>query len=154
MTALVVYDTGYGNTAQIARDIASAIPGGADARALSDIDPAHLPATDLLVVGSPTHGGRPTPALQSWLDRLPPDALANRRCAAFDTRMPVAEQSAPLRILMQVIGFAAPRIAKKLSAKRGILAVDPEGFVVEGREGPLRTGERERAALWAKRLAA
>ena len=59
MSALVVYDTSFGNTEQIARDIASAIPGGAVVRPMSDVDPGRLPATDLLVVGSPTQGGRP-----------------------------------------------------------------------------------------------
>jgi flavodoxin I len=152
MSALVVYDTSFGNTEQIAKDIASAIAGGAIARPMRDVDPERLPASDLLVIGSPTQGGRPTRSMQAWLDRLPIDALENRRCAAFDTRIVIAEQGFALRTLMRVIGFAAPRIAKSLLAKRGILAAEPEGFLVEGREGPLRSGERERAAKWAAAL--
>jgi flavodoxin len=152
MSALVVYDTSFGNTEQIARDIASAIPGGAAVRPMSDVDPGRLPATDLLIVGSPTQGGRPTAAMQRWLTNLPVDALENRRCAAFDTRLPAMEHGFALRALMRIIGFAAPRIAKTLLAKRGFLAAEPEGFLVEGREGPLRSGERERAAKWAAAL--
>ena len=153
MTALVVYDSRYGNTAEIAKNIASAIPGGADVRLLADVDAATLPKVDLLVVGSPTHGGRPTPAMQAWLTRVPAAALANVRCAAFDTRLPTLDQNLALRWLMRVIGFAAPRIAKTLVLRRGVLATAPAGFLVDGSEGPLREGERERAATWARALA-
>jgi hypothetical protein len=34
----------------------------------------------------------------------------------------------------------------------GKLAVPPEGFIVEASEGPLREGELERAAAWAKTI--
>jgi flavodoxin I len=152
MTALVIYDSGYGNTAQIAEDIASAIPGGAEVHSMKDVDARNLPAFDLLVVGSPTQGGRPTAPLQAWLDQLPHNALENRKCATFDTRLSIADQGFALKTLLRVIGFAAPRIAKSLAAKRGIMIAEPEGFVVEGREGPLRSGERDRAARWAAAL--
>jgi hypothetical protein len=54
---------------------------------------------------------------------------------------------------MKVIDFAAPRIAKTLVAKGGQLATDPEGFIVIGKQGPLKEGELERALQWAKQLA-
>ena len=151
MPALVVYDSAYGNTAQVARDIAAALPHG-EAHAIGEIDPRRLPPCDLLIVGSPTQGGQPTAALRTWLGGLPPDALENTRCAAFDTRLAAADQGFALRLLMQAIGYAAPRIAKRLLATRGILAAEPVGFLVDGKEGPLRAGERERAARWAKAL--
>ncbi len=34
--------------------------------------------------------------------------------------------------------------------KDGYLAAEPEGFIVEDSEGPLKKGELERAAIWAK----
>ena len=70
--------------------------------------------------------------------------------AAFDTRVDTASSGLPLRLLMSVIGYAAPKIAKELSAHGGLQARPPEGFIVEGREGPLRDGELERAIEWAR----
>jgi hypothetical protein len=53
---------------------------------------------------------------------------------------------------MKVIGYAAPRISSGLQAKGGRLAAAPEGFIVEDKEGPLKQGELERAASWARSL--
>jgi len=39
-----------------------------------------------------------------------------------------------------------------LAGKSGTQVVEPEGFIVEGKEGPLKEGEVERAAAWAKTL--
>lgn len=152
MAALVIYDSAYGNTAAIAEALAEAIGGGARAQRFSDLNPTTLPDADLLIVGSPTQGGRPTQSLLNWLLRVPTGALAGRRIAAFDTRLPSADQNFALRTLMGLIGYAAPRIQKSLIAKGGQPVTDPEGFTVEGREGPLRDGELKRAARWATGL--
>ncbi len=50
----------------------------------------------------------------------------------------------------RLFGYAAGRIADSLKAKGGNLAPPPEGFIVKGNEGPLKEGELERAAGWAK----
>jgi hypothetical protein len=49
-------------------------------------------------------------------------------------------------------GYAAPRIAQSLERSGGHLLAPPAGFVVEGIKGPIREGELERAAAWAKGL--
>jgi len=36
--------------------------------------------------------------------------------------------------------------------KGGRLVAEPEGFIVENKEGPLKQGELERANKWAKQL--
>ncbi len=53
---------------------------------------------------------------------------------------------------MKMGGYAAPRIVEALKKKGGNLVVPPEGFLVKDREGPLKEGELERAATWAKGL--
>jgi flavodoxin I len=73
---------------------------------------------------------------------------------AFDTRLSAREKNPALRLLLKTVGYAAGRIADSLAAKGGKLAAPPEGFIVEGREGPLREGELERAAAWGKTIAA
>jgi hypothetical protein len=54
--------------------------------------------------------------------------------------------------LITLFGTAAPKIAKTLKEKGGTLVGQPQGFFVTGGEGPLRDGEVERAAAWAKGL--
>ena len=55
---------------------------------------------------------------------------------------------------MTIFGYAAKPIADRLEKKGGQLAVPPEGFYVTDTEGPLVEGELERAAEWARKIAA
>ncbi len=139
MRALVVYDSSYGHTEKIAQAIGEAIDG----RVLwvGDVKPADLLGFDLLIVGSPTHGGFPTPEIDRLLKALP--ALKDFKVAAFDTRTK-----------RSIFGYAAPRIARHLEQRGGGLQAPPEGFLVLGTRGPLVEGELARAAGWAKGLAA
>jgi flavodoxin I len=141
--ALVVYDSQYGNTEAIARAVAGAARRGA-ARSLrvGEVNAADLKGIAVLAVGSPTLGGRPTPAIKAFLDGLPAGSLAKVRVAAFDTRMSI--------FIAKLFGWAADRIAAGLAAKGGVPAAKAGGFIVKGREGPLGDGELERAAVWAK----
>ena len=69
--------------------------------------------------------------------------------AAFDTRISTADMNSRLlNILVKLFGYAAKPIADKLEKKRGSLIIPPEGFLVKESEGPLKNGERERAADW------
>jgi flavodoxin len=146
MKALVVYDSVHGNTEQVARAIAEALAlvGDVTLRRAGEADVADMASVDLLIVGSPTHGGKPTPAVQEFLGKIPSNALANVRVAAFDTRVK--------NFVATLFGYAAGRIGTSLQSKGGRLAVEPEGFLVKGSEGPLEPGEAERAAGWAKRM--
>ena len=142
MKALIVYDSVYGNTEKIARAIAEAITPSGEVKVLraGEANPSELESIDLLIVGSPTHGGRPTPAVQNLLNKVP--KLQGIKVAAFDTRIPTK--------LVRVFGYAAGRIANNLKKKGSTLIASPEGFFVTGGQGPLKEGELERAAGWAK----
>ena len=144
MQTLIVYDSAGGNTEQIARAIGSAIGGDVTVVRASDANAAELGTIDLLIIGSPTQGGRPTAAVQNFLKQIPENALHHKNVAAFDTRL----QSQTFRMF----GYAAKRIADALKQKGGNLIVPPEGFYVEKPEGPLRDGEIERANSWAKMM--
>jgi flavodoxin I len=154
MKALVIYDSEYGNTEHAARAIVDSL--AADARLLraSEARPADLNGIDLLVAGSPTQGGKPTAALKTLLDAIPAKGLKGIPAAAFDTRISASDSGLPLRLLMKLIGYAAPRIASGLAEKGARLMLPPEGFIVEGKEGPLREGEVLRAGDWAQQLQA
>jgi flavodoxin I len=142
MKVLIVYDSVYGNTEKIAKAIGGAITGEVKVLRVDEANPSELKTIDLFIVGSPTQGGRPTPAIRDFLNKVPELSLKGINVAAFDTRIPTK--------LVRVFGYAAGRIADNLKGKGGTLVASPEGFFVKGTKGPLREGELERAADWAK----
>jgi len=146
LRALVVYDSLFGNTEKIARAIGGAIGGDTKVARAGETDSATFGTLTVLIVGSPVHGGRPTPEVQNLLQRIPEHAMKGINVAAFDTRIPSR--------FAKIFGYAADRIADALVLKEGTLAVPPEGFKVKGKKGPLEDGELERAATWGKGIAA
>ncbi len=145
MKTLVVYDSLYGNTKAIAQAISDALPGEVELLHVGEANASGLEVYDLLVIGAPTHGAKPSPDCQKFLDQIVAPALQGVRVAGFDTRM--------TNRLITLFGTAAPKIAKALEKKGGTLAGPPGGFYVTGGEGPLKEGELERAAAWAQGLA-
>ncbi len=144
MKTLIIYDSLYGNTETIAQTIGNAIPGEVQVLHVREASPSGLEAYDLLVVGAPTHGAKPSPDMQGFLDQIQAPALEGVKVAGFDTRM--------TNKLITMFGVAAPKIAKALQQKGGTPVGKPEGFYVTGGEGPLKDGEVERAARWARGL--
>jgi flavodoxin len=147
MKTLIIYDSVHGNTAKIAQTIGDALAGEVSVRRAGGSEgPAEPKTVDLLIVGSPIHGGWFTEAIKGWLDQVPATALQGTRVAAFDTRTPTR--------LGRIFGYAAPRIADRLEKKGGTPLAPPEGFFVKGIKGPLKEGEFERATGWAQEIAA
>jgi len=152
MRATVICESSFGNTRLIAEAIATEL----DTEVVWAGDAIDLDEVDLLVVGAPTHvhglpsersrkaaveqGGTDGHAVRDWLDELP---HRTGRAAAFDTRF---EKPAFLT------GSAAKGIAKRLRRHGFELVAESESFFVHGTEGPLKDGELERAAAWARAL--
>ena len=157
MKALVVYDSFFGNTEKIARAIGMSLGAAADVTTsrVSDLQPEQLAGATLLVVGSPTRKFRPTPAITRLVKNLAARQLEGVGVAAFDTRIDTGDiKFALLRFLIHRAGYAARPIAAGLTKSGGELLAAPEGFFVGGTEGPLKTGELERAGAWARQIAA
>ena len=155
MKALVIYESFFGNTEKIAQVIGDAFSSLMEVEVckVSEVRPEQLKGLNLLIVGSPTRGFMPSPAIKSFLRSIPSGGLKNIKAAAFDTR--ISEDDAKprvLRFLMKVFGYAAEPISKKLRKKGAEIIVAPEGFCVNDTEGPLKEGELERAATWAKQI--
>lgn len=144
MKTLIVYDSVYGNTEKIAKAIGEGITGEVEVLRAGEVEPSKLEAFDLIIVGCPTHGGRPTTAMRDFLSKATEPAFKGTNVAAFDTRI--------TNKLVSIIGYAAGRIGDSLKKKGGILVVSPEGFYVKGSQGPLKEGELERAASWGKEI--
>lgn len=150
MKSLVIFDSMYGNTSQVAHAI-----GGVLGSQVIPIEEAHefqLDNVDLLIVGCPTQGGKPTVALEHFLEGLPATKLASLPVAVFDTRFAINEHGLGLKLLMKTIGFAAPRLGKILTDKGAALISAPQGFIVKEKSGPLKSGELARARSWAQKL--
>jgi flavodoxin len=155
MKALLIYDSVFGNTEKIARAIADGLAAQAAVDILrpEQVTSEQLTGWDLLVIGSPTRGFRPTEAMAALLNRIPSKALKEVKVAAFDTRLKADElDSAGLRFIVKTGGYAAKRIADRLKKAGGNLVAQPEGFYVQDTEGPLKPGELERAAQWAMNI--
>jgi len=161
MKAVVVYESRWGNTAAVARAIAGGL--GAEACALSTAEATGeaIAGADLIVAGAPLLGfSLPTesmlkglasnaardptppdlshPSMRSWIDTLP---AGSGRAASFETRIWWSPGSAAKAILGKLEAAGYQPIAK---AQR---------FVVQGKYGPLRPGELEKARAWGAELA-
>ena len=168
MRALVVYESMYGNTHEVARNIADGLRTNYEvtlvpvAGATADL----VAGADLLVAGAPTHmHGLPSvatrqmaaraaakdgsalrldpdagdPGLPEWLNDLGyRDGLA----AAFDTRI----KGVPV-----ITGRASRAIARLLKRHGYRLAAAPESFLVSW-ETTLLDGEAGRARRWGMTL--
>ncbi|MGR6919333.1 flavodoxin family protein [[Actinomadura] parvosata] len=165
MDALLVYESMFGNTKQIAEAVAEGLATRLRTEVVEvGFAPAKVgPEVGLLVVGGPTHAFAMSRAstrrsaaqqttqplvsrgdgVREWLAALA-TASSAVRSAAFDTR--VAKPRVP--------GSAARGIARRLR-RIGVRAVAPaQSFYVTGTEGPLAAGELERARQWGQSLAA
>ena len=161
--ALVVFESMFGNTEQVAQAVAEGLGASMPVAVLEVINaPADPPADiSLIVVGGPTEafsmsrastradavrqGGRPGReeiGLREWLDTLP-SRHSNAKLATFDTKIDK----------MRHLPGSAAKGAAKAGRRHGFdVAVPPESFFVRDTAGPLVDGELDRARAWGQRL--
>jgi len=152
MKILIIYDSIYGNTEKIAQAIRDGLEHEVIMLHVKDAHISDVKTCDFLLVGSPTHGGRPMPSISTFLQKIPSGSLINVPVSAFDTRFAPEEHGIGLRVIMSILQFAGPKIARILMAKGGSFLSEPMGFIVEDKKGPLCEGEIERAKAWAKSI--
>ena len=145
VNALVVYDSKFGNTERIAREIAEVVGAGEAVPVIKAdaVDPATIGEFELLVIGGPTQGHGLSPTLSAFLEALPDGAIRGVAVATFDTRLTWP------RVLS---GSAASSAARRLRKSGARVVIKPESFLVSGGEGPLADGELERSRAWAREL--
>lgn len=167
MNALVVYESMFGNTAQVGEAIADSLRShGLEVWSgpVAAVEGPRLEAADLLVVGAPTHAhgmsskatrkaavedkrypaDRPRdtdPGMRDWLQALPPGG--GRPAVAFDTRFDRPRW---------LTGSAAKGIAGRLEQHGFRPLAPPESFYVNG-EHRLEPEQLERAAVWGATIA-
>jgi flavodoxin I len=156
MHILIIYDSVFGNTERIARSIGETIGSGSSVEVLrpDDVKLEHMAGLRLLIVGSPTRAFRPTAPVKKFLKGIPRNGLLGVKVAAFDTRISAEDIKSSIgRFFVKRFGYAAGPVIKGLRKKGGEPVLPPEGFFVDGSEGPLKNGELERAADWARKIA-
>ncbi|TMD46344.1 MAG: flavodoxin [Chloroflexi bacterium] len=147
MESLVVYDSQFGNTKKLAEAIADGLCGLGSVRLLG-LDrppPKDLGTVDLLIVGGPTQLRRMSARMREFLDLLETKTASGMVAVTFDTRY---------RVPAAFSGSAARLIARKLRRVGIPVFTRPESFFVSRRVPELEQGEAERAAGWARSLAA
>ncbi len=151
MNILIVYDSIYGNTAKIAEAVADRL--GRDNHvttvAVQQAAKLDLSDTDLLIVGSPTRGFQPTPNISEFIAALAP--ASTDLTAADSTRASTWKRSTRRHCVGLWRLEAMPQRAWPAGYENHgiVLRGDPGAFLVTGTEGPLKTGELERARDWA-----
>ncbi|HET9858300.1 MAG TPA: flavodoxin domain-containing protein [Nocardioidaceae bacterium] len=162
MKALVVYESMFGNTEQVARAVATGLGRHLDVELVAVANaPDTVSDVDLVVVGGPTHAfsmtrqatrvdavsqgashGTSETGLREWLATLPAGSRS-LPVATFDTRVDKARH---------LPGSAAKAAAKVVRRRGYLLAARPESFYVADVAGPLIEGELDRAAAWGETL--
>ncbi len=165
MRVLVVYESVFGSTAEVARAIGQGLGRHCEVT-VADVRgarPEYAERFDLLVVGAPTHAfsmargfthadavhlgisdGRREIGLRDWL-RMLPEGTRSEPVATFDTRV---------REGRRFSGSAARRAAHVLRHLGYLPVAEPTSFYVRKITGPLLVGERARAVAWGDRLGA
>jgi hypothetical protein len=175
MRVVIVFESLFGNTRQVAEAIAEGIRGAAPEAAVSCVRATEANrdvalGADLLVVGGPTH----LCGMSSGVSRKM-GLKAEQVAAAREAGHPVEPDAAgpgvrdwfialpkaadgslgaafDTHVDLLVPGGAAEGIARRLRRHGYELVAEPEGFVIEKTGGPLRDGEWDRAKGWGSRL--
>lgn len=164
MKALVMFDSMFGNTQQIAEAIAEGLATRGQVDVVSAAQTHSVGAeVDLLVVGGPTHGHGMSNARSRQAN--PAQQAQGAHSAATGLRELCADLPQATRLVAAatfdtryakptwLTGSAARGAAKRLRARGYRMVAAPESFFVSHAEGPLRDGERERARRWGEQLA-
>ena len=170
MRAVVIFESMFGNTRQVAEAIAAGLCDRCEASVMPvcELTAGALADTDLVVVGGPTHGHglsrsssrraarelaakpgstvtyEPTADDRGLREALASLAGISARFATFDTR---------LRGPGALTGRASLQIARRLRNSGARMAAPPMSFFVD-RSNALRPGELDRARDWGRQLAA
>jgi len=145
MNTLIIYDSAFGNTQQIAGAITNALQTYGTVRCLkvSEVHALDTQGVDLLILGCPTQLHGLAPAMRALVEHILERSLEGLAAAAFDTRY---------RMSRLLSGSASTVLANRLEKAGANLLLPAKSFFVADREGPLEEGELERAERWTRQI--
>jgi hypothetical protein len=165
MKALVVYESMFGNTEQIARAVAAGLGESVEVQVVEVAEAAGEPGPDvpLIVAGGPTHAfsmsrentradaiskgaheGEREFGLREWMAALP-SGQHSEKMATFDTK---------IKSMRHLPGSAAKSAARSAHRHGYESVARAESFYVDDVDGPLLDGETDRARASGRQLAA
>jgi flavodoxin len=143
MNVWVLYESQWGNTAQLAIAMAQEMARSDHVRLFLANQAGAPTELELLLVGIPSHRHSRPYCVLDWVRRLPAGSLAGVRFSVFDIRY----------VQFRWFEFSmAHKIGRALLRKGGKYAGPPESFFLTGHKGPLAEGEIQRACAWAVKL--
>jgi flavodoxin len=154
MKVLIVFDSRFGKTEELAREMGTAVSVDCEVEIVKTPPVLDAHNANLLIVGGPTEAHGMSAALRQTMRALPKDKLRGLHVAVFDTRF---------RAPALLTGSAAKGAASRLEKAGCILVAPPESFFVrsgqtkneDGKSEPeLLDGELERAGRWAREVTA
>ena len=145
---LVVFDSSFGNTEKIGREIAAGIEesGLAECKVINidEVETEDLSGFDGALFGSPIHAFRATRGIKGAVKNAAKKGLQTKLVASFDTYQALGH-----------IGKAAGQIEGELKKRIKGAKVFSPGFsaLVLGRQGPLQDDELPKAREFGKKFA-
>jgi hypothetical protein len=169
MRALVVYESMFGNTRDVAQAVADGVGTMMPVELIEVADaPSVIPAdVALLLIGGPTHAhGLSSPKSRADAAGRAGDKLVSRGGGLADWLDDVSAEAGPVAAVAfdtrikgpgLLWGSAAKAATKLLRARHFSVIAQPVSFLVGGPTGPMfnriETGERERATAWGAGIA-
>jgi len=153
MKITIIYDSLYGNTEKIAQIVRKVLEKKNEVivKNVTEAKLKDFQSSNFVVLGSPTHAGRPSKAMQVLLNILPKESLKNTKIAVFDTSLATYNRNIFVKGVIKFFGYSAPRVANILKKKGGEI-VSVQSFFVMNTKGPLKDDEMKRVRNWAKGL--
>ncbi|MBY8999109.1 MAG: flavodoxin family protein [Candidatus Thorarchaeota archaeon] len=146
---LVVFDSSYGNTEKLAREIAAGITdtGKADCTVIgvSEVSSHDFTAFDGVLLGGPIHMFRAARGLRGAVTNAINAGLAGKLVGAFETYQSPGHAG-------RAVKYVEEEIAEKVPNAR--LFTPGLASLVDGRKGPLNAAEPAKAREFGQRFAA
>jgi flavodoxin len=132
--AIIIYESRYGNTRQVAEQIAEGmrqIRGTEVTLAeVEQVDLNDVVNFDAILIGTPNHMGRPTRGIRRLIDNLDKLKLDNKKVAVFDTYLSKDFEKAVKKMEKQIVDkapgliLAAPGLSIRVDGMRGPISAD------------------------------
>ena len=144
---IVVYESKYGNTKQVAETI---VEGMNEIERIEAVlkEPKHVEPTevldyDVILIGSPNHIGGPTRGIKKFIDKLGKIGLEGKPGAVFDTYMGGD------------FNKAVRKMEKRINEKVPGLKLITSGLSIKvaGTKGPIVEGELTKCKDFGKKIA-
>jgi len=136
-TAIVIYDSLYGNTEKVARALAQGLENSGVVKATpvraDAADVGRLTGYDIILVGAPTHAWNASEPMRKFLGKIGESALKGKKAFAFDTKMK-----------SRLAGSGAKHIEERLSKLGAEIVKERMSAIVKGRQGPLEEGSESK----------